>query len=63
MTASTSLNPMPYTSYIFNMRRSPKLYLEAFKLMDRNNTGGDVVKLKNSYFKSLYKAILLLELD
>jgi hypothetical protein len=63
MTASTSLNPIPYTSYIINMRRSSKLYLEAFKLMDRNSNSGDVVKLKNSYFKSMYKAIQALELD
>lgn len=63
MTASTSLNPIPYTSYIINMRRSSKLYLQAFKLMDRNNSATDAVRLKNSYFKSLYKAILSLELD
>lgn len=55
--ASTGLNPIPYTSYIINMQRSSKLYLEGFKLMDKNNGQSTNVLLKNSYFKSLLKAI------
>lgn len=55
--ASTGLNPIPYTSYIINMQRSSKLYLDGFKLMDKNNGLKSEVNLKNSYFKSLLKSI------
>lgn len=63
LNASTSFSPIPYTSYIYHMQRSNRLYLKAIKIMDDVDLVGQSVELSKKYFQAFENKITKMDAE